>query len=91
MADSKFTSFLQLPARLFFSALSAFLAFLRPTFPHILPLLVCLSLVPLLLFLSASAGWIVWRNVAVGWQTPLYLQYGYDPGCLCGLYLSSVH
>ncbi|KAJ7900195.1 hypothetical protein B0H14DRAFT_2672677, partial [Mycena olivaceomarginata] len=73
---SKFTSLLQLPARLFFSALSAFLAFLRPIFPHILPLLVCLSLVPLLLFLSASAGWIVWRNVAVGWQTPLYLQYG---------------
>ncbi|KAF7339776.1 hypothetical protein MVEN_01894000 [Mycena venus] len=76
MADSKFASLLQLPARLFFSALSTFLSFLRPYFPHVLPVLVCLSFVPLLLFLSASAGWIVWRNVAVGWQAPLYLQYG---------------
>jgi len=76
MADSKFTSILQLPARLFFSVLSTFLSFLRPYFPQILPLLVCLSFVPLLLFLSVSAGWIVWRNAAVGWQAPLYLQYG---------------
>ncbi|KAJ7275185.1 hypothetical protein B0H12DRAFT_1086139 [Mycena haematopus] len=76
MAGSQVTSLLQLPARLFFSALSTFIAFLHPYFPRVLPLLVCLSFVPLLLLLSASAGWIVWRNVAVGWQTPLYLQYG---------------
>ncbi|KAF8213194.1 hypothetical protein K438DRAFT_1081743 [Mycena galopus ATCC 62051] len=78
MAHSKstFVSILQLPARLFFSALSTFLAFLRPYFPRILPLLVFLSFVPLLFLISASAGWIVWRNLAVGWQAPLYLQYG---------------
>ncbi|KAJ6519679.1 hypothetical protein C8R45DRAFT_952357 [Mycena sanguinolenta] len=76
MAGSRFTSLLQLPVRLVFSALSSFLAFLHPYFPRVVPLLVCLSFVPLLLLLSASAGWIVWRNVAVGWQTPLYLQYG---------------
>jgi hypothetical protein len=81
MEDSRTTQLLQLPSRLFFSALSAFLAFLRPNLPHILPVLVFLSFAPLVLFLSASAGWIVWRNVAVGWQAPLYLQYGYDCGC----------
>ncbi|KAJ6509392.1 hypothetical protein C8R47DRAFT_1208580 [Mycena vitilis] len=76
MADSKIAPVLQLPFRLFFSVLSAFLAFVRPYVPHILPLLVCLSLVPAILFLSASSGWLVWRSVAVGWQAPLYLQYG---------------
>ncbi|KAK7064343.1 hypothetical protein R3P38DRAFT_2823900 [Favolaschia claudopus] len=76
MSDSKSTPLVQLPARLLSSALSAFFAFLRPYFPHILPLVVCLSLVPLLLLLSASAGWVVWRNAAVGWKAPLYLQYG---------------
>nr|GAT44068.1 predicted protein [Mycena chlorophos] len=45
---------------------------LRP----ILPLFVFLSLVPGILFFSASAGWIVWRNAAVSWRVPLYLQYG---------------
>ncbi|KAJ7076567.1 hypothetical protein B0H15DRAFT_593417 [Mycena belliarum] len=64
------------PSRLLSATLSAFLAIVRPALPHILPLLVCLSFVPLLLFLSASAGWLVWRNVAVGWHAPLYLQYG---------------
>ncbi|KAJ7630793.1 hypothetical protein FB45DRAFT_1058735 [Roridomyces roridus] len=49
---------------------------LRPAIPYILPLLVSLSFVPLILFLSASAGWFVWRNAAVGWQAPIYLQYG---------------
>ncbi|KAF7306789.1 hypothetical protein MIND_00470600 [Mycena indigotica] len=46
---------------------------LRPT----LPLLVFLSLIPLISLLSASAGWIVWKNAAVSWRTTLYLQYGY--------------
>ncbi|KAJ7169738.1 putative adipose-regulatory protein-domain-containing protein [Mycena filopes] len=69
-------SVVALPSRLFFSALSASIAFLRPLLPHILPLLVYLSFIPLILFLSASAGWVVWRNVAVGWEAPLYLQYG---------------
>ncbi|KAJ7092576.1 putative adipose-regulatory protein-domain-containing protein [Mycena epipterygia] len=73
MADSRVAA---LPSRLFSSILAAFLAFVRPNLRYILPLLVCLSFVPLILFLSASAGWIVWRNVAVGWQVPLHLQYG---------------
>ncbi|KAJ7706327.1 putative adipose-regulatory protein-domain-containing protein [Mycena rosella] len=76
MAGDSSGGLLAWPSRLFFSILSAFLAIVRPSLPHILPLLVCLSFVPLLIFLSASAGWLVWRNAAVGWQTPLYLQYG---------------
>ncbi|KAJ7293435.1 hypothetical protein C8J57DRAFT_1269048 [Mycena rebaudengoi] len=74
--DSRAPGLLALPSRLFFSAFSAFLSLLRPNLPRILPLLVFASFIPLVLFLSASAGWIVWRNVAVGWHSPLYLQYG---------------
>ncbi|KAJ7487445.1 hypothetical protein B0H11DRAFT_1860466 [Mycena galericulata] len=70
MADTTVVS------RLFSAVLSSLLVFLRPSLPYLLPLFVSLSFVPLIFFLSASAGWLVWRNAAVGWQAPLYLQYG---------------
>ncbi|KAJ7071169.1 hypothetical protein C8F01DRAFT_1109398 [Mycena amicta] len=44
--------------------------------PYALPLFVSLSFLPLILFLSASAGWVVWQSAAVSWRAPLYLQYG---------------
>ncbi|KAE9408246.1 hypothetical protein BT96DRAFT_873938 [Gymnopus androsaceus JB14] len=49
---------------------------LRPYTPNLVSLFVFLSLVPCLVFLSLFAGLLVWRDVAVGWQKPLYLQYG---------------
>ncbi|KAF9076132.1 putative adipose-regulatory protein-domain-containing protein [Rhodocollybia butyracea] len=49
---------------------------LRPYTPNLVSLFVFFALIPLLAFLSLSAGLIVWQNVAVGWQIPLYLQYG---------------
>ncbi|KAF7320380.1 hypothetical protein MKEN_00822800 [Mycena kentingensis (nom. inval.)] len=51
----------------------------RPTLPYTIPILVCLACVPAILFLSASAGFVVWRAAAVSWSTPLYLQYGDGP------------
>lgn len=49
---------------------------LRPYTPQLIPLAVFLLTIPVLLFLSLSAGFFVWRSIAVGWEVPLYLQYG---------------
>ncbi|KIK70837.1 hypothetical protein GYMLUDRAFT_296633 [Collybiopsis luxurians FD-317 M1] len=49
---------------------------LRPYSPNLASLFVFLLLIPFIAFLSLSAGFIVWRNIAVGWHIPLYLQYG---------------
>ena len=61
---------------------------------HLVPLLVCLSLIPLVLFSSLFSGWYIWKNIPVSWQVPIYLQYGYvllslplalaDPNCSDG-------
>lgn len=50
---------------------------LRQYTPNLVSLFVFFLLIPFLGFVSLSAGLIIWRNVAVGWQVPLYLQYGY--------------
>jgi hypothetical protein len=49
---------------------------LRAWVPHLIPLLVGFSIVPLLALLSAGAGFYVWKTAAVSWETPLFLQYG---------------
>ncbi|KAF9010364.1 hypothetical protein BDZ89DRAFT_1078162 [Hymenopellis radicata] len=56
--------------------LSKCLALIRPFAPQLIPLVVFAFLIPLVLSLSAAAGYAVWKNVAVGWEMPLYLQYG---------------
>lgn len=43
---------------------------------HLVPFLVCVSLIPLILFFSIFSGWYIWKNIPVGWQVPVYLQYG---------------
>lgn len=48
----------------------------KPFAPQLVPLAVFIFLIPLALCLSGLAGWIVWKNVAVSWETPLFLQYG---------------
>ncbi|PPQ67035.1 hypothetical protein CVT26_009932 [Gymnopilus dilepis] len=55
---------------------SAVLAAVRPLAPRLVPLFVCSFFIPVIVFLSAAAGWIVWSNLSVSWQVPLYLQYG---------------
>jgi len=50
---------------------------IRPLLPHLLPFIVCLLSIPVLVFLSGAAGWMVWKNVPVGWTVDANLQYGY--------------
>ncbi|KAF9566173.1 hypothetical protein CPC08DRAFT_815056 [Agrocybe pediades] len=49
---------------------------IRPYISKLVPLLVCALFVPLIILVSASAGWIVWSNLSTSWEAPLYLQYG---------------
>jgi hypothetical protein len=50
--------------------------FVQPFIPQLVPLLICVLLLPFLIFLSLSAGFVVWNSSAVSWQEPVYLQYG---------------
>ncbi|KAF9244566.1 hypothetical protein BU15DRAFT_41957 [Melanogaster broomeanus] len=52
------------------------MSLLRPIAPRMVPLAVCLSLIPVVVVFSLFSGWYVWKNVAVGWEIPIYLQYG---------------
>ncbi|OCH96036.1 hypothetical protein OBBRIDRAFT_702409, partial [Obba rivulosa] len=47
-----------------------------PVGPQLVPLVVFLAAIPVIVFLSFAAGWIVWRSIAVGWETEVFLQYG---------------
>ncbi|KAF8078764.1 hypothetical protein FPV67DRAFT_1663454 [Lyophyllum atratum] len=67
---------LSAPLRLLLVVASTTLSFLRPYAPQIIPVLICVFIIPLVVFLSVSAGFIVWKNVAVGWESPLHLQFG---------------
>ncbi|KAF9462083.1 hypothetical protein BDZ94DRAFT_1131692, partial [Collybia nuda] len=49
---------------------------LRPFAPQLIPIIFCFLLIPLSLLLSGTAGFLVWRNIAAGWETPIYLQFG---------------
>ncbi|KDQ63418.1 hypothetical protein JAAARDRAFT_65471 [Jaapia argillacea MUCL 33604] len=64
------------PLNLFLKLLSASFRLIRPFAPQIIPLIVCVFVLPLLVLLSLSAGYYVWRSVAIGWETELNLQYG---------------
>ena len=50
---------------------------LRPYAPQLVPILVFAFFIPLAILLSAFAGYIVWTNLSVSWESPLYFQYGY--------------
>lgn len=52
---------------------------LRPYAPQLIPIVVCLALVPFAVCLSLAAGWMVWKSLVVGWEAPLFFQYGYVP------------
>jgi hypothetical protein len=64
------------PLHLLQSLFSNTFAILRPYAPQIIPVLVCVLFVPLVILLSASAGFLVWKSVAVDWETPIHLQFG---------------
>lgn len=52
---------------------------LRYFSPKLLQVILCFGALPLIFALSLAAGAIVWTTVSVGWEAPLYLQYGYVP------------
>jgi len=49
---------------------------LRPVALQLVPVFVCLFLIPFAVCLSVFAGWVVWKSLSLGWEVPLYLQYG---------------
>ena len=65
------------PARLFLSTLVTLIRVFRPYAPQLIPLLVCLLLLPAVILVSVFAGFLVWRDIAVPWDAPLHLQFGY--------------
>ncbi|KAK7694793.1 hypothetical protein QCA50_001981 [Cerrena zonata] len=59
--------------------ISSTIRLIKPLAPHLIPLVVFALAIPVVIALSLSAGWFVWRSIAVGWELPLYLQYGDGP------------
>lgn len=74
--ESISSTVLNAPLRITGYAISTSWGHLRPYAPLVVPVLVYLSFLPFVSFLSFSTGVIVWRRIAVGWEIPLYLQYG---------------
>lgn len=66
----------RIPILLFNMIASAF-RLIRPMAPQLIPLFVFALSIPVVVFFSLSAGWFVWRSIAVGWESTVYLQYGY--------------
>lgn len=64
------------PLHLLLSFSSNTVATLRPYAPQIIPVLICILSIPLVILLSVSAGFVVWRSVAVDWEVPIHLQFG---------------
>jgi len=52
---------------------------LKPLAPQLIPLIIFVLSIPVVVFFSLSAGWFVWRSIAVGWETTVHLQYGDGP------------
>ncbi|KAF7800046.1 hypothetical protein EIP86_011289 [Pleurotus ostreatoroseus] len=67
---------IRLPMRLVQGAVASGYSLFRPYAPQMVPLMAFAITIPILVFFSLSAGWLVWRSIAVSWETNLYLQYG---------------
>ncbi|KAJ3550278.1 hypothetical protein NMY22_g557 [Coprinellus aureogranulatus] len=61
---------------LIYSTFSWSIGYLRPYAPQVVPIVVCVFFIPVILALSALAGYTVWNSLSSGWEVPLYLQYG---------------
>lgn len=83
MADERPINQKQLSTRLISydvrSSIRTVLSRLQSVYPKLVPLAICLGVLPILALFSLAAGWVVWRNVPEGWQVPVYLVYGYAP------------
>lgn len=56
--------------------MAAIFRIVSPYTTNLIPLVVFLLSIPVIAFLSASAGYLVWKSIAVGWETDVILQYG---------------
>ncbi|KAG5726131.1 hypothetical protein E4T56_gene2505 [Termitomyces sp. T112] len=75
-ANQVLENVLYAPLRLFLVLTTNLVSYLRPFAAQIIPVLICIFLIPLILLLSFFSGLIVWKSVAVGWESPLHLQFG---------------
>ncbi|TFK77240.1 hypothetical protein BDN72DRAFT_754242 [Pluteus cervinus] len=64
------------PIRLSIILLTHGLSAIRPFSPQLIPIIVCILLIPVIVLLSVYAGWSVWSSAAVNWQADLNMQYG---------------
>ena len=64
------------PIQLFIDLLWAVMRLFSPLAPHLVPLAVFSVTLPLIILLSIASGFFVWKNIAVSWETDIYLQYG---------------
>ncbi|OSD03560.1 hypothetical protein PYCCODRAFT_1434461 [Trametes coccinea BRFM310] len=78
------------PIRLGIDLLLAALRLIQPLAPQLVPLLVFSISLPVILFLSVGSGYWVWKSVAVGWETEVFLQYGDGPVPFAEVALPSV-
>jgi hypothetical protein len=67
---------LYLPLNFLLTTVGYALGALRALSPQLVPIVACALFVPGLILASLSAGFVVWRTAAVGWETPVYLNYG---------------
>jgi hypothetical protein len=51
-------------------------AIVRPFAPQLIPLVLVILVLPILVFVSLSAGFVVWKTSVVSWEEPIFLQYG---------------
>ncbi|KAH9937060.1 uncharacterized protein B0H18DRAFT_1081349 [Fomitopsis serialis] len=56
--------------------MAAIFRIVSPYTTNLIPLVVFLLSIPVVALLSASAGYLVWKSVAVGWEADVVLQYG---------------
>ncbi|EPT03900.1 hypothetical protein FOMPIDRAFT_127752 [Fomitopsis schrenkii] len=56
--------------------MAAIFRIVSPYTTNLIPLVVFLLSIPVIAFLSASAGYLVWKSIAVGWEIDVVLQYG---------------
>ncbi|CCM05183.1 uncharacterized protein FIBRA_07392 [Fibroporia radiculosa] len=67
---------LRYPIKLLGDIMAAIFRLASPYTPNLIPLAVFLLSIPIIIFLSFSAGWLVWRSVAIAWEVDLPLQFG---------------
>lgn len=75
-ASSSIRSPFYYPIKWLGDIMAAIFRIVSPYTTNLIPLVVFLLSIPVIAVLSASAGYLVWKSIAVGWETDVVLQYG---------------